>query len=149
MLILFYEDIAVSPHALLDAVYDFVGTDRQFRPSAIGRRVNASRGAPRLGRLDQWLKRGAAALRSAGFDRLVWRLGRSRWVEFVRRLNARPLTLQPLPADALAALYESFAPEARATAEIIGREVPASWFAPAVQPSASPATTERPHAIWP
>ncbi len=130
MLIVFYEDIAASPDTLLDTVYDFVGVHRQFRPTVLERRVNPSRGAPRSRLLDQWLKRRAAALRRAGFDRLVWRLGRSRLVEFVRRLNAPPLTPQPLPATALEALYASFADEVRATVELIGREVPASWSAP-------------------
>ncbi len=130
MLILFYEDIAASPHTLLDTVYTFLGVDRQFRPAMLGRKVNASRGAPRVRLLDEWFKRGAAALRHAGFARLVWRLGRSRFVESVRRLNARPLTPQPLSAEALAELYRSFAPEVRATVDLIGQDVPASWSAP-------------------
>jgi hypothetical protein len=148
MLILFYEDIAASPHVLLDAVYAFLGVERQFRPAMFGRRVNASRGAPRLGLLDQWLKRGAAALRHAGFARLVWRLSRSRFVESVQRLNARPLTPQPLSAETLAALYRSFAPEVHATADLIGQEVPASWSAPMAQPLESMGPMERTDAIW-
>ncbi len=130
MLILFYEDIAASPHVLLDAVYQFLGVDRQYRSAMAERRVNPSLGAPRVGVLDRWLRRGAATLRSAGLARLVWRLGRSRVVESVRRLNSRPLTPQPLSAETLAALHQSFAPEVRATADLIGRDVPASWFAP-------------------
>ncbi len=115
--------------------YAFLGVDGQFRPAMAGRRVNASLGAPRVGQLDRWLKRGAASLRHAGFDRLVWHLSRSRFAECVRRLNAHPLTPQPLPVETLAELYQSFAPEVRATADLIGRDVPVSWLAPMTQPT--------------
>lgn len=149
ILILFYEDIAASPYALLDATYAFIGVDRQFRPAMAERRVNASRGALRSSRLDQWLKQGAAALRQAGFSRLVWRLGHSRLVESVRRLNSHPLTRQPLPPEVLAALHASFALEVRATADLIGRDVPASWSAPMVHLPEPPKTTEQTNAIRP
>ncbi len=142
ILILFYEDIATSPYALLDSVYTFLGVDRQFRPGVVGRRVNPSLGVPRVRQIDQWLKRGSAALRRAGFDRLVWRLSRSRLLDAARRLNARPLTRQPLPAETLAALYQSFASEIRATADLIGREVPASWLPPMAHPTDELTPTE-------
>ncbi|ETX01849.1 MAG: hypothetical protein ETSY1_05830 [Candidatus Entotheonella factor] len=137
MLIVFYEDIAVSPHALMDAIYAFLGIDRQFRPAMAERRVNASLGAPRMVPLDRWLKRGAAALRQAGFDRLVWRLSRSWVADAVRRLNARPSLPQPFPAETLAELHQSFAPDVHAIADLMGRDVPASWRVPMAQPTES------------
>ncbi len=146
ILILFYEDIAASPYILIDTVYAFLGVDRQFRPPIAERKVNASRGAPRLGWVDRWLKWGATSLRQAGLARLVWRLAHSRVVESARDLNSRPLALQPLSAEARSALHQSFAPERRALTELLGRELPSSWSAPTVEPTGSPPAASNPSA---
>ncbi len=146
MLIIFYEDIAASPYTLLDSVYQFLGVDRHFHPAIAKRKVNASRGAPRVGRVDRWLKQGAASLRQAGFARLVWRLAHSRAVESMRHLNSRPLTPQPLSTQALIELHQSFASEIHALADLLGRGVPASWSAAATQLAEPPPTESSPPA---
>jgi hypothetical protein len=127
LLIMLYEDIASEPFRFMQDIYQFVGVDPSFRSSMAERKVNASRGIPRIGPVDTLIKQLAAALRQAGLAHLTWVLGRSRFMEAIRRLNTRPPASQPLSARQQADLQRLFAPDIRALSELLQRDLHEVW----------------------
>lgn len=127
ILIMIYEDIASAPYQFMRTVYRFLGVDEHFRPTMAERKVNVSRGIPRIGVLDHLLQRLAAFCRRAGFGHLAWTIGRSRPMDIIQRLNRRVVAQQPLPEEQLEALQQFFTPDVQALVQVLGQEVPANW----------------------
>ncbi len=127
ILIMIYEDIATSPYAFMERVYQFLGVDTQFCPTMATRKVNPSRGVPRLYTLDRMLKYLAATCRQIGLGHLAWTLGRSRPIDMLQRLNRHTVPPSALSAAQIETLRQLFAPDIQALANTIGMDLSAYW----------------------
>lgn len=128
LLITVYEDIRRDSPGFVQRILQFLGVDATFVPAMLDRKVNESRGAPRSVALDRFARGLAAALQSAGLDRVVWRLARSRLAESVRRLNSRPEPRTMLSGALRAELERRFAPDVRMVAQLLERDLRPVWF---------------------
>ena len=87
-----------------------------------------NRGAPRSGSVDQLVRCTAAALRAAGMQHLLWKLGQSHVVGLVRTLNSRPSVPQVLSNEHRQELQRFFAPDVGALAELLREDLRTIWF---------------------
>ena len=128
LLMMLYEDIASEPFRFMRDIYQFMGVDPSFRSSIANRKVNVSRGVPRVGAVDNLMKQAAIGLRKAGLGHLVWKLGPSRPVEAIRWLNTRPIAAPSLSAQQKTDLQRRFEPDIGALSELLQRDLRKLWF---------------------
>ncbi|EKD32652.1 MAG: sulfotransferase [uncultured bacterium] len=87
ILIVLYDDIKKDPAAFMRKIYHFIGVEENFRSRFIEKKVNVSKGVPKIPFIDKLLKKTADTLRSIGLGHLVWSLGRSRLIELMLEFN--------------------------------------------------------------
>ena len=70
----------------------------------------------------------AARLRDAGLAHWVWTVGRSRPMDWLRRLNARPIAAPSLSAQNQLDLQRIFAPDVQALEDLLRQNLRTIWF---------------------
>lgn len=125
--IMLYEDMTSDPMGSIQTIYAFLGIEPHFRPSMVHRKVNESLGVPRVGFLDRLMKQCAVSLRNSGHADLAWRIGQSRLVEGMRRLNTGSPAQPQLPPRVEADLRRLFAEDIYNLSELLQRDFHETW----------------------
>lgn len=125
MKIVFYEDLANAPRALLSEIYGFLGVAGSFTPTVLHRRVNHAR-SPRSMAVTRFAYATGGLLRSLGMASLVGAVKSSPLVE--RSLYRREAVPDGGRPQAIARVRERCRRDYDALEGLIGKRLPQAWY---------------------
>ncbi len=123
MLVMIYEDIKKNPAEFIRKVYDFLGIDSSFVPSALNEEINVAR-TPRSVGVDRVMHRVAESLRKIGFDKLVWLIRKSGLPDLIRSLNTKQSKADPTKPIIDISYFRE---DVSKLSELIGRDMRKEW----------------------
>ncbi len=128
--VVFYEQVASDPAAVLERAFRFAGVDPSFRPPSTAVRVNQATRS-RIGPLNRWLRVASRGIRRTLGREIHTRLRQTGIGRVIRRHNrtkVQPSELPPLRAADRARLAEIFREENERLGRLVDEDLP-SWAA--------------------
>lgn len=113
LLVMLYEDIRKDPETFIRKIYYFLEVDPHFKSSFVDRKINTSKGVPRITYINKFMSTTATILRSMHLGNLVWHIGRSSIAEKIQHLNLiefnskRSFHISPQLTDELQKFYRN------------------------------------------
>jgi hypothetical protein len=125
ILILFFDELREDATRFVHSVYRFLGVNQTFAPSCLGKKVLEARDVRVVG-LSRLAYRIALFLRTKGFASLVGRIKRS--PVFDSLLYRRRGQSLEIPLAVRQQLHARYRGDYRQLAQLIGRDLPESWY---------------------
>lgn len=125
ILVLFFDDLKQNPAGFIKNIYAFLNVDTNFIPPSLERIVLPAR-APRMFYVAHFAYRVGGLLRKIGFSNLVGTIKQNSMFDRIlyRPIQRKPEISQKIKREFLNHFRKNYAN----LAQLIGRELPSSWF---------------------